>query len=102
MHPFIYFYHVTWNAKRLTVMGNEDTKLKYKIVAHAHMGTTFLVEGVKNFFTCVHGSKMALEEVLCLAAVARVKGGGFLHIKENNCFVLNKKFSLCFMQHFSI
>ncbi len=34
----------------------------------AHMGTTFFVEGVKNFFSCVHGSKMAIGEVMFLAA----------------------------------
>ncbi len=40
----------------------------------SHMGTTFFVVG-KNFFSCVHGSKMAKGEVMFLAAVAWVKGG---------------------------
>ncbi len=40
-----------------------------------HMGTTFFVEGGKNFFSCVHGSKMAIGKVMFLAAVALVKGG---------------------------
>ena len=40
------------------------------------MGTTFFVEGVKNFFSCVHGSKMAIGEVMFLAAIAWVKKGG--------------------------
>ncbi len=49
-----------------------------------HMGTTFFVEGVNNFFPCVHGSKMAIGEVMFLAAIAwvnRGEGGGenFLH-----------------------
>ncbi len=40
------------------------------------MGITFFVEGVKNFFSCVHGSKMAKGEVMFLAAIAWVKRGG--------------------------
>ncbi len=40
------------------------------------MGTTFFVEGVKKFFSCVHGSKMAIGEVMFLAAIAWVKRGG--------------------------
>ncbi len=40
------------------------------------MGTTFFVEGVKNFFSCVHGSKMVIGEVMFLAAIAWVKMGG--------------------------
>ncbi len=48
-----------------------------------HMGTTFFVEGVKNFFSCVHGSKMATGEVMFLAAIAWVKRGGRGGEKEN-------------------
>ena len=53
------------------------------------MGTTFFVEGGKKFFSCVHGSKMAIGEVMLLAAIAWVKGGEgwgkkILHIKEIN------------------
>ncbi len=40
------------------------------------MGTAFFVEGGKKFFSCVHGSKMAIGEVMFLAAIARVKRGG--------------------------
>ncbi len=41
------------------------------------MGTAFFVEeGGKNFFSCVHGSKMALGEVMFLAVIAWVKRGG--------------------------
>ncbi len=40
------------------------------------MGTTFFVEGVKNFFPCVHGSEMTIGEVMFLAAIAWVKRGG--------------------------
>ena len=58
-----------------------------------HMGTTFFVGGVKNFFPCVHGSKMAIGEVMFLAAIAWVKRGGrggkkIFYIKENNCLLL--------------
>ncbi len=57
------------------------------------MGTAFLIEGGKNFFSCVHGSKMAIGEVIFLAAIAWVKEGEkkILHRKENNCLLLNKK-----------
>ncbi len=40
------------------------------------MGKAFFVEGGKNLFSCVHGSKIAIGEVMFLAAVAWVKGGG--------------------------
>ena len=40
------------------------------------MGTTFFVEGVEDFFSCVHGSKIAIGEVMFLAAIAWVKRGG--------------------------
>ena len=40
-----------------------------------HIGTTFFVEGVKIFFSCVHGSKIAIGEVMFLAAIAWVKKG---------------------------
>ncbi len=40
------------------------------------MGTAFFVEGGKNFFSCVQGSKKAIGEVMFLAAIAWVKGGG--------------------------
>ncbi len=56
------------------------------------MGITFFIEGAKIFLICVHGSIMALGEVMFLAAVAWVKGGekggGNLHIKE--IMLLNK------------
>ncbi len=39
------------------------------------MGTTFFIEGMNNFFSCVHGSKMAIGEVMFLAAIAWVKRG---------------------------
>ncbi len=35
----------------------------------------FFIEGGENFFPCVHGSKMAIGEVMFLAAVAWMKGG---------------------------
>ncbi len=49
-----------------------------------HMGTAFFVEGGEKFFSCVHGSKMAIGEVMLLAATARVKGGGenFTHQRK--------------------
>ncbi len=40
------------------------------------MGTTFFANGVKIFFSCVHGSKRALGEVMFLAALDWVKGRG--------------------------
>ncbi len=40
------------------------------------MGTAFFIEGGKKFFSCVHGSKMAIGEVIFLAAIAWVKEGG--------------------------
>ncbi len=39
------------------------------------MGTASFVELGKNFFSCIHGSKIAIGEVMFLAAVAWVKGG---------------------------
>ena len=38
-------------------------------------GHRFFRRGGKNFFPCVHGSKMAIGEVMFLAALAWVKGG---------------------------
>ncbi len=38
-----------------------------------HMGTTFFVEGVKNFFSFVHGSKMAIGEVMFLQMCQAIK-----------------------------
>ena len=40
-----------------------------------HMGTAYFTEGVKNLFSCVHGSEMAIGEVMFLAAIAWVKRG---------------------------
>ncbi len=64
------------------------------------MGTTFFVEGVKNYFPCVHGSKMAKGEVMFLAAIACMKGGEggekIFNIIENNCLLLNKN---CYFSH---
>ncbi len=56
------------------------------------MGTTFFIEGANNFFSCVHGSKIARGEVMFLAAIAWMKragGGGFYTLKDN-CLLLNK------------
>ncbi len=39
------------------------------------MGTTFFVEGVK-IFLCLHWSKIAIGEVMFLAAIVWVKGEG--------------------------
>ncbi len=36
------------------------------------MATTFFVEGIMNFFVCVHGSKMFSEEVMFFAVIAWV------------------------------
>ncbi len=47
-----------------------------KILLQPHMGTTFFAEGVKNFFPCVHRSKMAIGEVMFFAAIAWVKREG--------------------------
>ncbi len=68
------------------------------------MGTAFFIEGGKNFFSCVHGSKMATGEVMFLAAIAWVKRGEGgeekkLNIKENTCLLLNKN---CFFSHLII
>ncbi len=39
------------------------------------MGTTFFVEGGEDFFHVYMGQKMAIGEVMFLAAIAWVKGG---------------------------
>ncbi len=90
-----------WKAHMITVRGTGTVRGSLA----PHMGTTFFVEGVKDFFSCVHGSKMAIGEVMFLAAIAWVKrgrkGGGkkFFHIKKNNCLLLNKN---CVFSHLLI
>ncbi len=55
-----------------------------------HMGTAFFVEGKKIFFRCTwvkNGYRGGYVISCCSLGV----GAGFLHIKENNCSLLNKK-----------
>ncbi len=72
------------------------------------MGTAFFIEGGKEFFSCVHGSKMAVGEVMFLAAIAWVKRGGrggenFFSIKKNNCFLKKILFSvICQLLKYSV
>ncbi len=56
-------------------VGDHHRRAVTAAMMQAHMGTTFFVDGVKKNFSCVHGSKMAIGEVMFLSAIAWVKGG---------------------------
>ncbi len=53
-----------------------NTQVQKRNVLPPHMATAFFTEGVKNFFSCVNGSEMAIGEVKFLADIAWVKRGG--------------------------
>ncbi len=58
------------NRERRGKVGGFNT-LQNAAFTHGHR---FFRRGGKFFFSCVHGSKKAIEEVMFLAAVAWVKG----------------------------
>ena len=69
--------------RRRSVEGEGGNIIRQRYTSPPHMGTTFFIEGAKNFFSCVHGSKIARGEVMFLAAIAWMKraggGGDFIH-----------------------